>query len=455
MTDHLLDPLFGWEAIDKIFSDHSRVQRMLDFEAALAKAEARAGVIPSAALEPIVSKCRAEIFDFEALSRGSAKAGNLAIPLIKQLTSLVSTGNEDSAGYVHWGATSQDVIDTATVLQLRDALPLIETDLFRLHELLCDLAVRYRSTPMAGRTWMQHAVPIVLGLKFAGWADAMGRHAIRVAQAREQVLVLQFGGAAGTLASLRDRGLEVARLLAEELGLNLPPIPWHTHRDRFGEVATTLGLLTATLGKIGRDLSLLSQTEINELLEPSGDERGGSSSMPQKRNPVTAAIVLAAATRVPALVSMILAATVQDNERGLGGWHAEWETLPELVRVTAGALHHLLETIEGLEIFPDHMQTNLDSSNGLIFAEAATMALANFIGKSQAQKVIESCARHASSNAQHLRDVLQRNETVTAHLSPAEIARLFDPFSYLGSAAEFINRVVAANRTNRQLAARD
>ena len=440
----LLDPLFSWPAVDEIFADLTTVQRMLDFEAALARAEARTGVIPASAVEPIVSKCQADLFDLGSLARAGARAGNLAIPLIKELTTKVSASDENAAGFVHWGATSQDTIDTATVLQLREALNWIGADLTHLRELLCDLAVRYRATPVAGRTWMQQGVPIVLGLKFAGWADALGRHTKRIVQVKEQASVLQFGGAAGTLTSLQDKGMEVAQALADELDLAVPVLPWHVHRDRLAEVATTLGLLTGTLGKMGRDLSLLSQTEVSEVLEPSGEGRGGSSTMPQKRNPVTSAVVLAAATRVPGLVSTILSAMVQEQERGLGGWQAEWETLPDIVRLTAGALHHLANTIAGLEICPDRMQKNLDITSGLISAEAVTMALARFLGKAQAHHIIESCVRQAISNQAHLRDVLQRNEKVTAHLPPAEIDRLFDPLSYVGVAQEWINRVVSS-----------
>jgi 3-carboxy-cis,cis-muconate cycloisomerase len=440
----LLDPLFSWPAIDQAFADRNTVQRMLDFEAGLARAEARTGVIPSSAVVPIATQCDADLFDLGSLSEAVGRAGNIAIPLIKDLTAKVAASDRDAAGFVHWGATSQDVIDTATVLQLREALNLLETEHDRIIELLCDLALRYRITPIAGRTWMQHAVPVTLGLKFAGWADALGRHARRLSHAREQVLVLQFGGAAGTLAGLQHRALNVAEALAEELNLTLPPMPWHTHRDRFAEVATVLGLLTGTLGKIGRDLSLLSQTEVNEILEPAAHGRGGSSTMPQKRNPVTAAIVLSAAARVPALVSTMLTAMVQENERGLGAWHAEWHTLPEIVRLTAGALHHLTETVAGLEVRPEQMNENLNSTCGLIFAEAATMTLARFLGKSQAHQLVESCAREALAKQEHLRDVLQRNAVVTAHLSPADIVQLFDPHSYLGAAEEFVHRVASS-----------
>ncbi|MBV8820278.1 MAG: 3-carboxy-cis,cis-muconate cycloisomerase [Acidobacteriaceae bacterium] len=439
----LFDPLFGWHEVDELFTDHATVQRMLDFEAALARAEARTGLIPASVVEPIVCNCRAHFFDVATLAKSGARAGNVAIPLVKELTARVEASHRDAAGFVHWGATSQDVIDTATVLQLREALKLIERELGRLFDTLCDLAERHRSTPIAGRTWMQHAVPIVLGLKIAGWADALGRHAERVTRSREQVAVLQFGGAAGTLASLGKQGIGVARALASELDLALPAMPWHAHRDRLVEAATVLALLTGTLSKIARDLSLLSQTELSEILEPSGEGRGASSTMPQKRNPVTAAAVLAAATRVPGLVSTLLSAMVQENERGLGGWHAEWETLPEVVRLTAGAVHHLADTVVDVQICPDRMQYNLDATSGLIFAEAITMALARFLGKSQAHAIIESCARQATLDRQHLRDVVHKDARVTAHLSPPQIDALFDPLSYAGVASEFIDRVIA------------
>ncbi len=441
----LFDSLFGCPAVDQVFADAATVQRMLDFEAALVRAEGRAGVIPASAAGPVQSMCQSNLFDVGALSQAAARAGNLAIPLIKELTAKVAASDQNAAGFVHWGATSQDVIDTAIVLQVRDAIRLIESELAQLRALLCDLATRHRATPIAGRTWMQQAVPIVLGLKFAGWADALDRHAIRLSRSREQASVLQFGGAAGTLASLKDQGLNVARVLADELSLTLPAMPWHTHRDRFADVATTLGLLTGTLGKIGRDLSILSQTEVSEVLEPEGAGRGGSSTMPQKRNPVTAAVVLAAATRVPALVSTMLTAMLQENERGLGGWHAEWETLPQIVRLSAGALHHLRSAVADLEICPDRMRKNLDSTCGLLFAEAATMALAPFMGKSKAHEVVESCARDALSGHKHVRDVLQEHPIVSTHLSIAEIERLFNPLAYMGAADEFINRVVSAN----------
>lgn len=446
MACHLLDPLFGWEDVDKIFSDHSRVQRMLDFEAGLARAEARAGIIPHNAVEPIVSKCQADIYDFDALSKALASAGNLAIPLIKQLTALISNEDKEAAGYVHWGATSQDVIDTGLVLQLRDALKLIANDLVRLCDNVASLADKYRATPSVARTWMQHAVPTVLGLKFAGWLDALNRHLLRLRGLQDEALVLQFGGAAGNLAALGDKGLEIATYLADDLSLKLPELPWHAHRDRIADVATTLALCDGTLGKIGRDLSLLCQTEVAEVFEPAGEGRGGSSTMPQKRNPVTAAVALAAAMRVPGLTSVMLSAMVQEHERGLGGWHAEWETLPEIIRLTAGALHHVAEAIGGLDIDAEQIRRNLDKTPGLVFAEAVMITLAKPVGRSNAHELLEEASSQAIAQKKHLRDVLKEHPKVTSYVSPEEIDRLFEPLSYSGVADSLIDRALAAYR---------
>lgn len=442
----LLDSLFGSEPVNLIFADRSRLQRMLDFEAALAKAEARVGVIPKSAASSIAERCQAERFDAVALAWDARSAGNLAIPMVKQLTALVGKDDAEAARYVHWGATSQDAIDTGLVLQLRDALSVIRGDLSRLCDRLTALCGEHRETVIAGRTWMQHAVPTLFGLKLAGWLDALVRHRARIQELQGRALVLQFGGAAGTLATLGMQGLDVSKALAEELGLELPALPWHAHRDRVAEVATTLALLTGTLGKIARDISLQMQTEVGEVFEPSGQGRGGSSTMPHKRNPVACAVVLAAADRVPGLTSTMLGAMSQEHERGLGGWHAEWETLPEIVRVAAGALHHLGGALAGLEIDVQRMRENLELTDGLIFAEAAATALAKHVGKSAAHEVVESASRRAIAEKKHLRDVLCVEARVTAHLKPGEIDQLFEPLNYLGAADQFIDRAIAASK---------
>jgi len=443
----LLDQLFRYEEVDRVFSDLARLQGMLDFESALARAEARAGIIPSSAAGAIALQCKAELFDVAAVSQGAKLAGNLAIPLIKALTSLVAQSDPNAARYVHWGATSQDVIDTGCVLQLRQALKTIAADLNRLIDALVELATKHRSTIVVGRTWMQQALPTTFGLKVAGWLDAVNRHRGRLRETEQRVGVLQFGGAVGTLAALGVRGQMVARILSEELHLALPDTPWHSHRDRLVEVATTLGLCVGTLGKIARDISLHAQTEIGEVFEPSGEGRGGSSTMPHKRNPVTSAVVLSAATRVPGLVSTMLSAMVQEEERGLGGWHAEWETLPDIVRLSAGALHQMAETVPHLQIDAARMQENLGLTQGLIFAEAATMALSDKMGRSAAHQVVEAACVRAQNEKRHLRDVLGEDAQVGTYLSSAEIDGLFDPRKYLGAAEAFVDRIVEASRS--------
>jgi len=443
----LLDQLFRYEEVDRVFSDLARLQGMLDFESALARAEARAGIIPSSAAGAIALQCKAELFDVAAVSQGAKLAGNLAIPLIKALTSLVAQSDPNAARYVHWGATSQDVMDTGCVLQLRQALKTIAADLNRLIDALVELATEHRSTIVVGRTWMQQALPTTFGLKVAGWLDAVNRHRVRLRETEQRVSVLQFGGAVGTLAALGLRGQMVARILSEELHLALPDTPWHSHRDRLVEVATTLGLCVGTLGKIARDISLHAQTEIGEVFEPSGEGRGGSSTMPHKRNPVTSAVVLSTATRIPGLVSTMLSAMVQEEERGLGGWHAEWETLPEIVRLTAGALHQMAETVPHLEIDAARMLENLGVTQGLIFAEAATMALSEKMGRSAAHQVVEAACGRAQDERRHLREVLAEDAQVGKYLSSAEIDGLFDPRKYLGAAEAFVDRVVEASRS--------
>jgi 3-carboxy-cis,cis-muconate cycloisomerase len=301
-SQRLFDPLFTTETMRSIFSDHGRLQAMLDFEAALARAEARAGLVSTASAAAVGAQCRAELFDVDALAAAAAQAGNSAIPLVRQLTLLVAARDEEAARFVHWGATSQDAMDTGLVLQLCSALTAIDADLVRLSSALAALAKAHAQTPLAGRTWLQQGPPVTLGLKAAGFLSAIERHRIRLAEVRGRVATLQFGGAVGTLAALGDRGMDVALALAEELQLALPDVPWHAQRDRVAEVATMLGLLVGTLGKLARDVSLLMQTEVAEAFEPSAPGRGGSSTMPHKRNPLGSAINHAAAVRGPGVL---------------------------------------------------------------------------------------------------------------------------------------------------------
>jgi 3-carboxy-cis,cis-muconate cycloisomerase len=442
----LFDKLFRYEAIDRIFSDQAYIQSLLDFEAALAHAEAKAGVIPAADAPIIAAACRAEQFNVEELAVQAAISGNVAIPLVKKLTELVAKQSKDAARFVHWGATSQDVMDTGLVLQLRRALEVVDQDLARLISTLASLTEKYRATPLAAHTWMQQALPTTFGFIVAGWLDAILRHRSRLSDLRTRNLTLQFGGAVGTLAALSGGGPAVAKALAEDLRLPLPSIPWHTHRDRIAEIAAALGLSTGTLGKIARDISLHAQTEIAELAEPSGEGRGGSSTMPQKRNPVTCATVLAAAQRVPGLVSTVISSMVQEQERGLGGWQAEWETLPEIVCLSGGALHHLSELLPGLHADEQRMRKNLDATHGLIFAEAVAMALGDRLGKMPAHMLVESACKKARAENRHLKEVLREDRGLQGYLTPADLEGLFDVRNYLGSAEEFVRWVLAEVR---------
>ncbi|WP_250499309.1 3-carboxy-cis,cis-muconate cycloisomerase [Caballeronia sp. GAWG1-5s-s] len=445
-TGRLTDLICGSEAANAVWSPRATVQAMLDVEAALARASAKAGVIPASAVDAIVAACDADNIDAAALMSGAAAGGNLAIPLVKQLTAVVKARDAEAAKYVHWGATSQDIIDTGVVLQLRAALAHIDADLQALANALANQADKHRATPMIGRTWLQQALPITLGLKFAQWLDAVTRHRARFADVRARALVLQFGGAAGTLASLRDKALPTARALADDLRLALPALPWHTQRDRIAEAASFFGMLTGTLGKIARDISLMMQTELGEVAEPSAAGKGGSSTMPHKRNPVGCAAVLTAATRAPNLVATIFAGMVQEHERALGGWQAEWEALPDLARLTAGALANVKDIVPGLEVNVGRLAANLNATNGLVLGEAVMLALGDAIGRLDAHKLVEGSSKAAVASGQSLFDVLAANETVSAHLSRERLKELLDPANYVGQAQAFVDAALAQHR---------
>jgi 3-carboxy-cis,cis-muconate cycloisomerase len=440
----LLAPMLSSGPMRAVCDDAATLQNMLDFEAALARAEAATGVIPNSAVEGIASACKAAEFDLAALAEAATRSGNLAIPLVKALTARVARSDPEAARYVHWGATSQDVIDTAAMLTLRGAIGVLLADLDRAIAGFAKLARQHRDTPAVARTWLQHALPMPFGLKLAEYAAALSRSRRRVRRLREESLALQFGGAAGTLAALGDKGFAVAGKLAAELKLPLPEAPWHTHRDRIAEVASVLAILTGSCGKIARDISLLMQTDVAEAFEPSGEGRGGSSTMPHKRNPVAAPIALAAATMAPNLAATIFAAQVQDHERSAGPWHAEWPTLPTLLLVTSGALAAIVDIAEGLEVDVARMRLNLDATHGLIMAEAVTMALAVRVGKSDAHHLVEAASKRALAENRHLRDVLTEDPKVTAELAADQIAKLFEPMAYQGASQALIDRLLAS-----------
>src|SRR6201747_889373 len=440
----LLAPMLSSPAMRAVCDDVACLQNMLDFEAALARAEAAVGVIPDRAAGPIADACKAESFDRAALAEAATRSGNLAIPLVKALTAHVAKVDAAAARYVHWGATSQDVIDTGTMLGLRAGIDALLADTERAIAGFATLARKHRHTPVVARTWLQHALPMPFGLKLAEYAAALHRSRKRLQRLRGETLALQFGGAAGTLAALGDKGLLVAERLAQELKLPLPDAPWHTHRDRIAEAASVFAIVAGTCGKIARDIQLMMQTDVAEAFEPSGEGRGGSSTMPHKRNPVAAATALAAATMAPNLAATIFAAQVQDHERSAGPWHAEWPTLPMLQLVTSGALAGIVDIAEGLEVDAARMRVNLEATHGLIMAEAVTMALAEKIGKSEAHHLIEAASKKAVAEKKDLREVLTKDPKVTTHLNADRIAKLFEPMAYQGASQALIDRLLAS-----------
>ncbi len=421
-----------------IFSGPSLIQRMLDFEAALARAEAAAGLIPQTAAEAIAACCRVERLDVPVLYRDAAAAGTLAIPLVRMLTSLVEG---EARKFVHWGATSQDAIDTAMMLQMRDGIGLIADRLLDIAAACASLADRHRHTPMAGRTLLQHAVPITFGLKAARWLALTTRLIHKLREVRDRALAVQFGGAAGTLAPLGNEGVHVMELLARELGLAAPALPWHTERDRIAEVATTLGIVAGGMAKLATDVALLAQTEVGEI-STAGAAEGRSSTMPQKRNPVEATAAIACAHLAIGLVPTLLAAGVQEHERAVGGWQAEWEAIPELFRRTSGAVEWVHRALRGLDIDANRMRANLGLTRGLIMAEALAMALGSHVGREEAQRIVQRACDRAIQAGLELREVAASDEQIRAVLSPERIERAFDISGYLGSTDVFIERAL-------------
>lgn len=435
--------LFGDAEVDRALSDEARLQAMLDVEVALAEAASDIGLVPSVALAAIRDAGKASLYDHAALAEDAAWAGNLAIPLVKAMTKLVAASDADAARFVHIGATSQDIIDTGLVLQLRKAIPAISASLGRAATAAAGHARAHVGTPMIGRTWMQQAVPVTFGLKAAGWLDALRRVRARLDADLEAACVLQFGGAAGTLASLGRDGLEVGRVLGFRLGLPVPDLPWHAQRERLVALATTLGLVAGSLSKIARDLALMGQTEIGEAYEAPAAGRGGSSTMPHKRNPVSASVALAAASRAPGLVATMLGSMGQEHERGLGGWQAEWETLPELVRIVGGSARSIAAALSNLVVDHERMRANLGVTGGLVQAEAVSATLGSRLGKAKAHELIEAACRRSIAERLPLKTVLAEDPQVSRYLSPDEIEVLMMPEAYLGVAAALVEQVLS------------
>jgi len=437
--------IFSTEPMRRIFSDEARVQYYLDIEAALARVQARLGIIPAEAADEIGRHCRADEMDFAELKAATERIGYPVLPVVQQLVARCRDGLGE---WCHWGATTQDITDTAAILQIRDALVLVEDDLAAIADSLEALARRHRRTVMAGRSNLQHAVPITFGYKMAVLLAGVERHRARLAELRPRVLVLEFGGAAGTLASLGARGLEVQEALAAELGLAPPEIAWHTMRDRIAEVAAFLGLVTGTLAKIALDVKLLMQTEVAEVFEPFAEGRGASSTMPQKRNPIASSYIHACAAVVRQHAASLLDALVEDHERSTGPWEIEWIALPEIFLFSAGALAQARALVAGLQVDADRMRANLDLTRGLLMAEAVMMALGPTMGRQRAHDRVYAICRRVAAGGEAFLDALAADPEVGRHLGRDELARLLDPASYLGACDLMIDRVLARRRAD-------
>jgi len=431
--------IFATETMRRVWSDGNRTQKYLDVEAALARVQGRLGLIPAAAAEEIARHCTLEQIDMDKLRQQTERIGYPVLGVVSQLTALCRDGLGE---YCHWGATTQDITDTATVLQLREALELIEAELEAISAALADLARRYRDTPMAGRSNLQQAVPVSFGYKMAGLLSAIERHRERLAQLRPRVLVGEFAGAAGTLASIEKGAMETQEGLMRELGLGQPVIAWHTIRDNIAEVGCFLGLLGGTLGKLSMDVKLLMQTEVGEVFEPFAHGRGSSSTMPQKRNPISSCYIHAAISVVRQHAAALMDAMVADHERSTGPWEIEWIVLPEAFCLTAGALRQARTMLEGLEVDPARMRANLELTNGLVASEAVMMGLGPHLGRERAHDLVYDLCRDAIGQNRPLLDLLAENAEISRHLDRAALERLCDPANYLGLSGAMVDRVL-------------
>src|SRR4051794_9260323 len=433
--------IFSTEAMRAVWSDENRTCKYLEIEAALARVQARLGIIPQEAAEEIVAACQIEKIDMDKLRAQTQRIGYPIPGVVSQINALCRNGLGE---YCHWGATTQDITDTATVLQIREALALVEDDLAAISTALATLARRHRDTPMVGRSNLQQAVPVTFGYKMAGLLSAIERHRERLAQLRPRVLMGEFAGAAGTLASIEQGAMETQAGLMAELGLAQPVIAWHTIRDTIAEVGAFLGLVGGTLGKLSMDVKLMMQTEVGEVYEPFAHGRGSSSTMPQKRNPISSCYIHAAISVVRQHAAALMDAMVADHERSTGPWEIEWIVLPEAFCLMAGALKQSRFILEGLEVDAQAMRRNIDLTHGLVMSEAVMMGLGSYIGREYAHDLVYDICRQAVKQERPLLDLLAEHPEIKPHLDRAALAKLCDPANYLGQSGVMVDRVLAA-----------
>ncbi|HSB25353.1 MAG TPA: 3-carboxy-cis,cis-muconate cycloisomerase [Burkholderiaceae bacterium] len=435
--------IFTSDEMRRVWSDEHRTQKYLDIERALAVVQARLGLIPQAAADEIGSHCTIDRIDMARLREQTERIGYPVLGVVSQLNALC----RDKLGeYCHWGATTQDITDTATVLQIRDALEIVERELAAIAAALAKLARAHRDTPMIGRSNLQQAIPVTFGYKMAGLLSAVQRHRERLGQLKDRVLVGEFAGAAGTLASLEHGAMETQAGLCAELGLKQPLIAWHTIRDNIAEVGAFLGLVGGTLGKLSMDVKLMMQTEVGEVFEPYHHGRGSSSTMPQKRNPIASCYIHAAISVVRQHAAALMDAMVADHERSTGPWEIEWIVLPEAFCLMAGALKQSRQVLEGLEVDAAAMRRNIDLTHGLVMSEAVMMGLAPHIGREYAHDLVYDICREAMTQRRPLLDLLAEHPQINKHLDRAALARLCDPANYLGQSGTMVDRVLATVR---------
>ena len=435
--------VFTTEAMRTVWSDENRVQKYLDFEAALAKAQARLKIIPQEAADEIIAHCDLKFMDMDKLREATERIGYPVLPVVQQL---VKACRDKLGEWSHWGATTQDITDTATILQIRESLALVEKEIEGISDALAALAKKYRDTPMAGRSNLQQAVPITFGYKMATMLAAFERHKQRLNELKPRVLVGEFGGAAGTLSSLGKDGLKCQAELMKELRLGQPEISWHTVRDRIAEVGCFLGLVTGSCGKIAFDVKLLMQTEVEEVQEPFHQGRGSSSTMPQKRNPISSVYITAQTAIAKQLVAALLEAQVEDHERSTGPWEIEWIALPEIFMLAAGALAQTRFVVEGLQVNEQKMRENLFITKGLLMSEAVMMGLGDKMGRNYAHDVVYDICREVVKTGRPLVDLLEENEEIRKHADRKKLEQLVDPANYLGVAGEMVDRVLAMRK---------
>jgi 3-carboxy-cis,cis-muconate cycloisomerase len=435
--------IFTTAEMRDVFSDENRTACYLEIEAALARVQGRLGIIPADAAREIERKCKVENIDFAKLKATTERIGYPILGVVQQIVALCEKGLGE---WCHWGATTQDITDTATIMQIRSALELVEADMEKIAAAFTDLARRHRDTPMAGRSNLQQAVPITFGFKAACLLAAMQRHRARLAELRPRVLVGEFAGAAGTLSSLGADGLKVQEALMVELKLGQPEIAWHTVRDRIGEVGCFLGLLTGTLGKLSMDVKLLMQTEVAEVFEPFHEGRGSSSTMPQKRNPISCLYIHSTVALVRQHVAALLEAAVADHERSTGPWEIEWISLPEIFLLSSGALAQSRDMLNGLQVDAARMRSNLDMTNGAIVSEAVMMGLGPALGRQRAHDLVYDICRVAATSGKPLVGLLAQDAEISRHATRAELEKMCDPANYLGLAGEMVDRVLAREK---------